>query len=134
MSQIYHTVKLVNKHMCYPVKDGSIICILCVGVWSFICMHDCVKLLSLNDICLCPYHVLFWFYICTNYTHVPNLESVYCFQIIFSHLCIFLEANLSTLCSARCRQPIVLPMPMLLNALAGQIWHSFWWVKFNIFC
>ena len=36
-----------------PSKSMSIICMLCVCVWSFICLHNSMILLSLNSICLC---------------------------------------------------------------------------------
>ena len=41
--------KLVQYMLC-----SNIICMLLVGVQSFICLHDSVKLSSLNAICPCP--------------------------------------------------------------------------------
>ena len=45
--------------------------------------------------------------------------------IILPRLCSFLEPVLSIQCSARCSQPIVLPMSRLMNALAGKILQSY---------
>ena len=77
---------------------------LCVVVQSFICIHDRMKLSSLNCICLCLCLVsVSYTYIFNSFT---NLEIVYLFQVIILPL-LMTFMNLISLYLTRHSQPIM---------------------------
>ena len=126
----------IHAHSCMsayilmsPEKTMSIICILCVGVCiqSLICLHDRMKLSSLNGIflCPCPVSVSYAYKVCSyiklgdEYTDSKWYSLVW----LYSHTSVTLEPDLSTvlclwfslLCAVYIRE---------VNALAGQIYRA----------
>ena len=102
-----------------PSKVMCIICMLCVGVQSFIYLHSSVNLLPVNYICLCPCPV-FISYVYKLYCFIKPGISILILSNIPSSFDGLLEPDMS-LYIARHSQPVVLCMHVLVNALTSQI-------------
>ena len=100
-----------------PSETMFIICMLCLGVQLFVCLDGNVKLLSVNNICLCPCPIS---YIYKLYFFTNLGISILIPSNIPSSFDGFVESDLS-LCLTRCSQPLVLPVPVSVNALPDQI-------------
>ena len=106
-----------------PGKTMFIICKLCVGVGSFTCPYNGVKLLSVKDLSLCLFHVLISC-VYKLYSFIKCGISLLNTSNISSSFDSFLEPDLP-LYLARCSQPVLVPMPVPVIALTHQNWKSY---------